>query len=258
MKSRILTTVLTLVALMSIQSVMAWGGLGHSAIAYIAEQHLTDEAKAKCHHYLKHSLAYDSSWMDHWRKVEPFCETSHWHCMKGDRDNKVIDDGRSAPLHIVRICKEMKNYKRLSDEQIAINLKLLIHMAGDMHCPSHVSYPDQGFKRPSLYIKGRKYNGHAVWDASPAYLHPGWTIVDYQRNLDNKSAKQIKQICKGTPCDWAEECILKMRVTGYIFDRNAEFTKMDEATVEKMRRLNDEQILNAGYRLASLLNKMFK
>lgn len=239
-------------------SAQAWGGLGHSAIAYIAEQHLTPKAKAKCRHYLKHSLAYDSSWMDHWRTVDPFRETTYWHSMKGDRDNKVIDDNRSAPIHIERICKEMRNYKKLTDEQIAINLKLIIHMVGDMHCPSHVSYPDQNFKRPALYIKGRKLTSHSVWDSSPSYLHEGWTVIDYHKNLDNKSEKEIKQISKGTVNDWAEECILKMRVTGHIFDKNEEFTTMDKQKIENMRRLNDEQIINASYRLAALLNKMFK
>ena len=58
---------------------MAWGGPGHSIIGYIAENHLTPAAKEKCHHYIRHTLAYEASWMDHWRYCKGFNGTAHWH-----------------------------------------------------------------------------------------------------------------------------------------------------------------------------------
>ena len=61
--------ILAVVAMCVTYSAKAWGGFGHGAIAYVAEQHLTPEAKEKCRYYLKHTLPYYASWMDHWRGI---------------------------------------------------------------------------------------------------------------------------------------------------------------------------------------------
>ena len=66
MKKFVLVAV-ALVMLFGGQSAKAWNGFGHSCAAYIAEQHLTPEAKAKCEQYLQHSFVFYASWMDQWR-----------------------------------------------------------------------------------------------------------------------------------------------------------------------------------------------
>ena len=76
---KILFFAFALVATLSVQSAKAWGGPGHHVIGYIAEQHLTPEAKAKCHHYIHHTLTYESCYMDHWRYSKGFEGTAHWH-----------------------------------------------------------------------------------------------------------------------------------------------------------------------------------
>ena len=50
---KIITSVIALVALFGVQSAKAWGTWGHHAVAFIAEKHLTPEAKAKCEQYLQ-------------------------------------------------------------------------------------------------------------------------------------------------------------------------------------------------------------
>ena len=78
MRKKLSILIVALLASMSIQSAMAWGTFGHGAIAYVAEQHLTPNAKAECRRYLKHTLPYYASWMDLWRAVPPFHPTDNW------------------------------------------------------------------------------------------------------------------------------------------------------------------------------------
>ena len=67
MKKKISILIFALVALFGVQNAKAWSLFEHGAIVYVAEQHLTPEAKAKCRYYLKHTLPYYSTWMDVWR-----------------------------------------------------------------------------------------------------------------------------------------------------------------------------------------------
>ena len=145
MKQKISVVALALVAIMGVQSAKAWGGFGHSAIAYVAEQHLTPEAKAKCRYYLKHTLPYYASWMDYWRSVPKFKSVNNPH------SNKVLPDGRNLDWdngnpkgyvmgHLDNALKELGNgkYKNLPDSVVRQRLINMVHYVPDMHCPVHV------------------------------------------------------------------------------------------------------------------------
>lgn len=73
-------------AVAAIMPAKGWNGVGHSVIAYIAEQHLTPEAKEKCRGYLHHTLPYYASWMDYWRNCPGFEATSKTHGRAGGRN----------------------------------------------------------------------------------------------------------------------------------------------------------------------------
>ena len=69
----------TIASMLWAQNAMAWSNLPHGTIAYIAEQHLTPEAKAKCYHYLRHTLPFYASWMDRWRGSAIFEDVNNAH-----------------------------------------------------------------------------------------------------------------------------------------------------------------------------------
>ena len=98
MRKNLSILLLAFVATMSIQSAKAWGTFGHGAIAYVAEQHLTPKAKEECRRYLKHTLPYYASWMDHWRAVPPFHPTNNWHGFSA-----TADVGGSLSVRISRV-----------------------------------------------------------------------------------------------------------------------------------------------------------
>ena len=264
MKRKLSIILLALVAAMSVQSAMAWSTWGHHVSAYIAEQHLTPEAKAKCEHYLKHSLPHYSSWQDYWRNSHPFEEITHWHMNYVDGEfntkGKGGDISRDAVTQLERLIKEMGKgkYHKLSDSMVAVNLKLIIHMSADMHCPCHVGYDKStGLKGLSMFFKGKKYDRHKFWDAVPQLIHPKWKLDDFLKACDTYTPKQIKKIQKGTPTKWGIDNAHKMVETYSYWERYEEYKKMDREQHEKIERMTHEQLTYGGYRMAAILNKIF-
>ena len=253
-----------LVTLAVSQSAMAWGGWGHRIVAYIAEQHLTPEANEKCQHYLKHNLPHYSSWQDYWRHSDPFKEISFWHSSYVNKRYDIIgfkgDETRDAAYQIDRIVNEMNKgkYKSMSDSIVAVNLKLLIHMVGDMHCPSHVFYTkDFGYKGKSIYVKGGKVNFHKFWDSSPQYMHPKWKLDRFAKAYDTYSPKEIKKISKGAASKWSVQNAHNMQPIYEYWIKDSEFAKFSKEQRKQIEDTIHEQLAFAGYRLAATLNKIF-
>ena len=264
MKRKISILVFALVATFSIQSAMAWGNWGHHITAFIAEKHLTPEAKEKCQHYLKYSLPHYSSWQDYWRHSDPFKEISFWHSSYYDKNLNVVgykgDITREATYQIERIVKEMNKgkYKNMPDSIVAVNLKLLIHMVGDMHCPSHaVHSKDSGLKGNSIYVRGKKTSRHSFWDSAPKLMHPKWKADRFVKAYDVYTPKQIKKISKGTPTKWSLQNARNIIRTYDYWEKGAEFTKLSKAQRKEIDDTLQEQLAFAGYRLAAILNKIF-
>lgn len=263
MKRKLFLTLTALVAAVVVTlDAQAWGGVGHSAIAYIAEQHLTPKAKEMCYRYLdNHSLAYYASWQDAWRFIPPYQETTYWHTSQVDANNEPINNNngrRAAYFHVDSLRKDLKNYANQPDSMVAVNLKLMIHMVGDMHCPCHISYPDQNVKGGSIYRSGKKTKFHTFWDAAPSYMHKGWTCEDFHRNLDKLSKKKIAKMSKGSAADWLRESGADMREAYTLIPRHSEYTTLPKETRDRAVEICDLQILRGAYRLAYVLNEIFK
>lgn len=260
------TLVIVIVALAVSHNAMAWGKWGHRIGAYIAEQHLTEKANSECRRYLKHSLPYFSSWQDYWRNCDGFQEMTHWHSNYLNPDNTVGGKKgvptRDASYQIARIVKEMEGgkYRNLPDSIVMDNLKLLIHMVVDMHCPSHTNYhKDTGYplKKP-IYVNGKKYARHTFWDASPQLLHPKWKIERFQKEYDTYSAKQIKKIVKGDPTKWVAQNVVKLRPTFDMYGEGQHFESLSKKQLADIEAIMSEQLAYAGYRLSHILNEIFK
>jgi hypothetical protein len=264
MRKKLSILIVALVASMSIQSAMAWSSWGHHISAYIAEKHLTPEAKAQCEHYLKHKLPHHSSWQDHWRHSDPFKESSYWHSSYVNTKYEVVgykeDETRDAAYQVDRIVKEMNNgqYKNMSDSLVAVNLKFLIHLVGDMHCPSHVVHTkDFGLRGHSIYMKGKKVPRHSFWDRAPMYMHPKWNADHFVKAYDTYTAKEIKKICKGNAFKWSAQNGRNIIKTYGYWEKGTEFKELSKEQRKQIEETLHEQLAFAGYRLAAVLNKIF-
>jgi hypothetical protein len=208
--------------------------------------------------------------MDHYRSTIPYEALDWWHNVAVDEKNNIVElDGHSGYVQSTRIIKEMKDYKNLPDSVVALNIKLITHIAVDLHCPSHNRYlaPPFDWKKPKWhpdYSQGLKfkYNGkkqgyHGFWDNSPAIFHKGWHCEKFNEELGNLSKKEIKKICKGTLTDWVKQCVKDNRASFKYIVAGEDFAKIPKEQHDEMVALSDRQLQLAGYRLAFLLNSIF-
>ena len=253
---------LVLVALCGVRQAAAWNGFGHSCAAYIAEQHLTPEAKAKCEKYLEHSFVFYASWMDQWRYIDPYKETSGWHVIYvDDKWNLDVEKQKYAEYQTERIWKEMKNYKNLPDSLVRQNLIYLIHMVPDFHCPVHTFFRSKSVhmdRRYTIFNKGKKFSNHTFWDRSPGFKREKWTMERYAKEVDVLSPKQVKKYQKGNVLKWAQDAVKQSERVYSITPADTEITELSEAQVAEIYKLSDEMILKGAYRLAYIINDIFK
>ena len=265
MKQKISLLVLALVAVLGVQSAKAWGTFGHGAIAYVAEQHLTPNAKAEVRRYLGHTLPFYASWMDHWRAVPPFHPTNYWHGFTATADGQVNwekDEGK-AMGQVVKIFNTMGNgkYKELPDSLVRHNLLILVHALPDMHCPVHVGFSRKDYPeyRYSLRNKGKQYKMHGFWDGSPAFKRKGWTYEKYASVVDNITPKQEKKIVKkGKFSYWGTDIIKQAHRAFVLTPANKDVAKLTKEESADILALSDEMAMKAAYRLAYVLNEIFK
>ncbi len=279
MKSKILFLILAFVAMFSAREAFAWGRPAHSIVGYIAEKHLTPEAKAKCHYYLRHTLAYEASWMDDWRYSKGFNGTAHWHIgyayperqYTGDYRDQILKQEsvrKSAAYRINEFHDKLRtSYKEMPDSLVATRIRFLIHMLGDMHCPAHVAIPVDDkpsyeettvYNRYRLYYKGKKYSYHMMWDRITAILAPKWTILEWAEAVDCYTDKYREKICRGDANDWLKG-VSKETLRSYkLIPRDTDVAKLSDKERECLADMTYQQLAYAGYRLAYILNDIFK
>lgn len=254
--------VLAILAIVLCVPSFGWGREGHEAIAKIADNHLQPSAKKKIEKYLgNHSIVYYAKWMDDYRHTKEYGFTTTWHVAQVDENLKYVQPGKDgdAIYGIEQAVAVLKNYKEHSDSTVAVNIKYLLHLVGDMHCPSHIYYigRNQDFivDFGGGYVKPRqKVKIHTVWDQCAIQATRIWGLSDWAWELDRLSAKEVKSIVKGTPVDWLEEsaerCLLQ-------FDLAEPGQNLAQDFVNEAMPLIETQILYAGLRMAEILNELF-
>lgn len=240
------------------ENLSAWGRIGHDAITYTAECNLNKKTKKIIEKYLGHSIVYYSSWMDDYRATPQYKHTTYWHMAAVDKSLRYTDSVKSPKGDVVceleNAINVLKNYKNTDDSIVALNIKYVIHMVADMHCPSHIEYPDI---KANYYIiiKGKRYKYHSVWDSNIIESTHRWYYTEWQQQLDRFSGKEKAEIAKGTPREWFNESAENCK---NIYDWAPAESNQGADFLNKASVLSESQMIKAAYRLASILNKLFK
>ena len=283
---KLVVSIFAVTMLLSANEAFAWGGWAHKLIAVIAESHLTPEAKAQTEKYLGSPIYNHASWMDQvpvWKKkhIPGWEQTSWWHMCTVERAGKKsfqLSDKRSSKgdgnlyPNLVQCVENLKNYRNLTDSAVMINLKCVVHMVGDMHCPSHIFYTEfddcfsgvvNGKKvrrhdQITVYYEGKKTTSHRVWDGlSIRQIWPEFG-ADYEKfrvALDVVKPKKRAKMCEGTIEDWVLQNAKDIR---YIYEDITPGCHLDREYLLKNQKLSKQQCLRASYRLAHILNECFK
>ena len=140
-------------------------------------------------------------------------------------------------------------------------------MLGDMHCPAHVAFPVEEkptyeettvYNRYRLKYKGKKYSYHAMWDNITNILHPEWKVTEWRAAADHYTNKQRAKICKGDANDWLKGVAKEVIKSYKIVPRDTDVAKLPDSDKEALTDMTYQQMAYAGYRLAHILNDVFK
>lgn len=250
------------IALGIASSAVAWNNYGHQIVVKIATRNITDRAQANIRKFFDYPLEKEASWMDrHCNDPEILC-TKSWHTFVADPRTHLYDPGyRLAPGDAIRALNiadwNLRHWRELTDSAVQMNIRMLVHFVGDMHCPSHCYFgPKTHYK---VNIQGKDYKSfHALYDMIATIVHKerkGETMDQVAEQLSGLKKSQARKIQAGNLYDWAKDCADYIAV---IFEWNPYGSyKLLDDTIERSTPMCDRQLQYGGYRLAKLLNEYF-
>ena len=267
---RITITAILLISMFVNFTASAWGPTGHDVVAAIAEQHLTPKAKKKINDLLDgKSIVYYSSCMDNIQN-SPYWEygynkTSTWHYANVDKGHTYETMEKNKDGDVVNslemLTKQMKeNYTELTDSMKVDYLKMIVHLVGDLHCPMHAGrLSDRGGNGTKVRWFGQNTNLHSVWDSKIVASARNWSYSEWVEHLDRTSKEYKKNVMSGTYQDWFKQTVANAAsIYEYVENLGQENPNLSYQFVYDFSPMLEESMLNGGYRLAQVLNEIFK
>lgn len=236
--------------------VFGWGKTGHRIVGYIAEQHLTEDAKRGVSSILGHSsLAMVSTWADEIKSDPDWKYAYDWHWTTIP-DGENFETGKRSGKAVEKVQEFLSLLKSgngtQSENEVA--LKFLVHLIGDLHQPLHVGNgTDRGGNDVNVKWFGKSTNLHAVWDTD---------LIDHQKlSYSEYGDYLILGLTEKKRAEWINTDIFgvisesqKWRDQTYKFENDN--LKWDYFYQNK--ELLELRLLQGGVRLAGMLNKVFR
>lgn len=250
-------TVLSLLAALALPaSIYGWGQKGHDVTAAIAERHLSATARAMADSLLDgRSLVYWANWLDNASHTPELSYSRTWHYRNVDAD-QTYD---SAPKHqagdIVSALRS--NIAVLRDpkagkEHKALALKMVIHLAGDMHQPMHMGHAsDLGGNKIPVKFFSTPTNLHGVWDTRLPEAAHAWSHTEWAHQLDRVSDMDVALLTSGNIDDWAKGTY---GICCDVYKTTPRGTVISYDYIASWTPVIEQQLLKAGLRLARVLN----
>lgn len=262
----------------------AWGSLGHTTVAYLAQNFVCDKTVKFAQSLLNDTssayLANVATWADSYRN-EPgggFSSVYHYiDALDNPPQNCNVVYERDCPEEGC-IVSALANYSSRAfqpslgtlEQQKA--LKWIIHFVGDIHQPLHVENLAIGGNQINVTFNGAKTNLHAIWDTAIPQKAVGnfsqanaaaWAAnltAEIKHGLYKKEAKNwLKGVKAKKPIDtamlWANDANQFVCSTVLPQGQDAVFGKeLSGAYYESAIPVVKKQIAKAGYRLAAWLD----
>ena len=186
----LVNTVLPLVAL---PSVLAWGELGHYTIGYIAQNFVQASTASWAKDILNSGssntsyLAAVATWADTYRYTSAGAFSAPFHFIDAedsppsscnvDYERDCGDDGCSISA-IQNYTTRVQNTK-YSKADRQMSLKWLVHIIGDLHQPLHDEALEVGGNDIDVSFGSESTNLHHIWDTEmPEKLVGGYALSD--------------------------------------------------------------------------------
>ncbi len=235
-----------------------WGQIGHRATGWIAQDLLSPQARQAVERVLDgNSLAEVSTWMDEVRSDPNFDYMSPWHyvTIPPGQTYKTAEkaEGGDVLWALDKVVSELKEGE-LSHEQEAINLKILVHLIGDLHQPLHVGNgTDRGGNDVPIEWFGDLSNLHRVWD-SEMINSKQLSFTELASFIHNDLDVLVVKEWQSTHWyDWALE-------SQSLLDQVYDLPKNGRLSYEYMFNNFDAvqlRLLQAGVRMAGIINDIY-
>ena len=247
----------------SISSFGWWGQNGHRIVGEIADSYLSNKARKAIREILgDESIAITSNWADFIKSDSSYNYLGPWHYINVKQGlsqtefNNILqnDTATDAYTKLNFLIAELKN-KQLPLEKKRMYLRLLIHIAGDIHQPLHVGrFEDLGGNRVRVLWFGDSTNLHSVWDDK---------MIESQNLSYSEYVKAINHSTKEQRNQWQQQPLNE-----WFFESYQLSGKIYSSVTQPNQRLSfrynfdylemmNSQLLKGGVRLAGLLNSIF-
>lgn len=251
------------VALAVCFSLISWGVVGHRAIGQIAENHLTDKAKAEVANLLgSESLAMVSTYPDEIRSYEQYRYTAPWHYVnlpQGLNEEAFTTQLKGMEKEniykaLLNCVNDLKNPAKNKEEKV-FALKFLVHLVGDLHQPMHTGRSeDSGGNGIKVKLMRKESNLHGLWD-SGLIDYAGLTYKELAKECDVIGKQETKEWQKDDVAKWAYE---SYQITEQLYAEAAQNPDFDYNYYPKHADIVKKRLAQAGLRLAGLLNEIYK
>ena len=241
-------------------SASAWGPKGHDIVAYVAEKNLSKKTLKKVTEILDgKSMVYVANWLDNASHTDEYAYTKTWHYVnvdasEGSYANSKLEAQGDVVVAINEIIKRLKSGE-ISAEEERVNLMMLVHLVGDMHCPMHAGYKsDRGGNGTQVKYFGKQKKLHSVWDSEIIESAHRWSYIEWQQQIDRLSPKQEHTLIYGTPNSWIEETVL---LAADIYANSPANVNLSYDYVAMYAPVVELQLLKGGLRLAAILEDIY-
>jgi hypothetical protein len=253
--------ILFLVSLASITSTQAWSGIGNPATRIFAQKFMTAEARRENSRIWRLSKKYPAEKSEkptdvRWNRVSLDADLRSTTTYEGD---VVVQMERAA--EVLRNRANHSEQEQIEAMRTITYNMILLHTFGNISIEGN-ELTKGFFVQLSLGAaasvnanKMRKYKWQTLWNRAIILRHYGYTADMYAEDLAICHGADKEAFSKGSIRDWAA-------------DIGAELSKqLAEAkpgmVVDKLKMLeyettNDRIMAKAGFRLAALLNDIFK
>ena len=237
-----------------------WGQKGHDVVAYIAECNLQPKVYQKVVDKLGgHSLVYYANWLDNASHTDQYRYTKTWHYANVDEGYTYATMPKEAKGDVVTaingLVAELKSGK-LSAEQEAVRLRMLIHLVGDIHAPMHAGrLSDRGGNNVIVKFFGKDTKLHSLWDTALVESAHKWSYTEWEQQLNRYCTSREKaKIAKGTPKAWLEE---SHAIAEEIYSASQPKSRLSYDYVTYFTPTIEKRLLAGGLRLAKILNELY-
>lgn len=246
---------------LSATSAFCWGGKGHQIVAEIALRQLNQRAETRLSALFPDGITAEASWADTHRKDAEYLFTDAYHTMAMNHDLAYDPGWRMWKGGDCVTCMDWLDYSlshrqalHLTDSATVFQVRMLVHVVGDMHCPCH-AYIMPEENHWECTFQGETTTYHKVIDGAPKTIWGSAKVANIAASLDTYTDVERILCCKGSFTDWAQETCTK---AGILYEVNPLNTAvLADDTVTRLTPAVQEALRVAGYRLAFLLNKYF-